>query len=615
MKTSLRIVFILCVTAALAPAARAAGPDWATVIDWREPLDAELEKKNGEAIKKLVAARVSVSPQGWVKGTTPNNGDAASDLESHALGALALMSALPHLAKGGSAEDEKLFTAARACARDAMNRVLKKTLPELLDPKKPVAAAQTIRGQQSADLPALYSSRIYSIGVLLMSLELYFAGALELDFDAAARREDRPARGFFTPPKAAQVGIARLVALLLSREPGDAALDGNLGPGALYGYTQLGISPEQTCLHKSSFAFMGIRAALSLGLTSFDKEAFDFKWAEGDKEVVGKDRFMNRLNDVLIHTILTLMRVRGDGTARQSIGVLGFAKYVEVETVRRAAIPDLEGGSVPVNLRRYRTVYGSNDNGRRIFSVEYDRAGEDWPAGVPREVAFRYILDASQDGAAYGTYHTSCGAYCLVTAANALPLVLDPAREEYGRQYRLKRRDAAGKSWALGDGPGVRVFRTDADAGPYTQLTVSGGESLDINLRVTQCLQFMVRLASRPAAGGGPAEQRPRELDRRKVTLEGVERERWGATLTLRAPGYDTTLRGVNLFGFVKLGIAVGCPDAFGPWNYYRDVCERVADPECIPPKGVNAHAHCEFALLCLTRGYRPLFGRDSAPR
>src|SRR5204863_459847 len=90
---------------------------------------------------------------------------------------------LSRLRHPGPAADRVLFDSARRAARSAMAEILEKVLPEYWEtvrPQNPVGANAPVTPVSAPALTkVLYSSRTYSLPLLLMALEFYFAGGLE----------------------------------------------------------------------------------------------------------------------------------------------------------------------------------------------------------------------------------------------------------------------------------------------------------------------------------------------------------------------------------------------------------------------------------------------------
>ena len=541
---------------------------WESVLKWREVETKDQEKETAKAVRRIVEQIIEPADKpkdaSW-KRSAPSK---ACELEFRALQALALMQALPFLAEGGEVSDRKLFESAKALSRTAVNKVLEDSLPEYWETVKEMATAKegdpydpssawTVREK-------LYTDRAYSIPVLLMCLEYYFAGGLEIAYEKGRHRTDRPARPSFRPIGRAELGIARLTALLLM--PGVSSVAGEdkystqvfdvpLKGGAIWQYRLLGAAPDLSCCHKSGFAMMGLRAALNLGLLEFDEKAFKFPF--DGKAPLGQERFRNRLADVLTHCVLTILSVPNELTdAKNSIGVTGFESYKRLDASRTEKVPAISDGSRSIDLSKYRALYGSNAGGRRILSVEYAESLPGLPTDTPREAAYRYLPG---DGFRFGTYHTASAAYILATAANALPLLLPSDGGAVGKQYTIT---SSGKDkWSVKVDGGSHEISLDPSR-PFSPIVV---DSKSVGERVTQCLNFVVRLMS----SGGPKGERM--LDRTKAEKAGCET--WEAVLSLEPGGHQALNRGICCFGILKLGLAVGQPDVFGPWPYYRDFC------------------------------------------
>jgi hypothetical protein len=592
---------LVCGAAAAAPPPP---PKWKVEVPWRPSWTDAERLANVKAIRGYVRGMVKVDPdpkKATFAYAVP--GLDAGKVEGVALQALAAMSALPFLTRGNPEAEQNLFDCAREAARKGMAGVLRVALPEywrtVKEKPEPAGAPESALEVYAR----LDTRRAYSCPLLLMALEMYFSGALEIDFDGG--REDRPGRGVPRLEAPAQLGVARLVALLLASKPEGGQFDPDLKPDSLWEYSTFGISPETTCLHKSGFVWMGLRPAASLGACSFPEEAYAFEWQKGGGKL-GRKRFIDRYSDAVVHSLRTIMEIKSGGAAEKSIGVLGFADYLRLQPDRKAVLDSVPDDSV--NVLDYRTIHAVDRKGRRIFAVERDLAPAAWPAGVPREAAFRYL----PHGLAYGTYHTSQAAYIALSAANTLPMLLAARGGPLGRQYKIKPDPARPGAWTLDLAGTTLGLHLDGPPGRFTNLRVTrlddpGTLHWDIDRRVAQCINFLVRVASRPDSHREGA----RSLDRTPVTFNKAQLQRWETTLGVYAARNGMWLS-LCLYGYVKLAIAAGCPDAFGPWPVGRDINAILCDTTFSGPPDA-AQVHREFALLVLTRGYRPLYGRDSA--
>src|SRR5262249_4963974 len=159
-----------------------------------------------------------------------------------------------------------------------------------------------------------------------------------------------------------------------------------------------------SCFSKSGTAAMGLNAALTnLDLLRFDPAAFEFDAGQQ----LTRDKFLQRLSDVLIHCLLCTTRIGTAGDPAGSIGVLGVEKYREREPERWKKIAGKGILDRDVDASKYRAVYATDERGRRLLGVQVTtdpRVG--LPAGEPLCAAYRY-LPRNPDQGVYGAYHTA----------------------------------------------------------------------------------------------------------------------------------------------------------------------------------------------------------------
>jgi hypothetical protein len=555
--------FLCTAGAATQPAAK---PDWSRVIDWREPIDAKHRTLLGEGIKLRTRAVLELAVPA-----------SRQCLEMEALQAAALMQALPFLAQGGAADDPKLFAAAKSGALSRAKKVMDRLLPEYAVKQKAIMSIPKL----AEAIPATSS---YRVPMVLIMLENFFAGSTAQVYEKQPDTGDRPFRPAFVPPLDAQRGIARLAWLLLiNGAPGK-----QLPEGCLWEYSGFAPSPEKTCFSKSGTVVIGLRAALNLGVADYPEAAFAFD-IDGQGTKCSRKQFRDRLADVLTHCVLTTVRLpENPADDKAAIGIVGFDLYRKFDTRRlEKAAP---GPSLDVT--QYRTVYATSDKGERLVSVDFGKHLPPLPEAM-REAAYRYQPHGQW---AYGAYHTASAAYVLVTAANALPMLLPKPGETVGAYYVIT--PDGDERWKVSiPGKAVETLRTGG--GPWTGLQIG---DLPINQRITQCLNFVVRVLTKVEASG----ERALNDDGPKGGVKVFDQ-----FLSLEAAAYGVYFRGICCYGILKLGLALGEPDMLGPWPYYRDFCKVMADAT-YTGRHNDYWANDEFAILLLTRSYRPLFGRDT---
>jgi hypothetical protein len=588
------------------PACRGQAPAWETAIPF------EVRDRPEDHVKVQLAVRREVDA---VLADTVERGDKVGRA---AVRALALMQALQELRYYQlpannylSAEeravfggDEMRFKNARLTALKCLQEeVLPKTMPEFWESIKPGASADPDQLPPQTDRKTVADVRAviggghdnYAAAVIVMAVEFYLNGGTSVTWSDKLAPRDRAPASRVRVPKRAQLGVARLVALMLSAGPG-AQWDAKPDAGCLWEYTTFGAKGnayKTSCFSKSGTVAMGLNAALTnLNLLDFDKGAFEFTAGQ----LLSRELFLERLSDVLVHCVLGIVRIRADSTdVTESLGVLGLEGYKRLDPKRWEKLAGKAFFDV-VDTTKYRTVHATDEQGRRLIGVQKTTAGDvGLPAGVPPVASYRYLPHTES----YGAYHSASAAYLLLVATRNLETLLESTPGGLGKYYAIKR---SGDHWELDDNGTKRVLRLEPlKAGRLTRLTVEGLDPNDrvIDHRIGQVVNFVVAALTRPDGG------------RRVLHRAGFDAtfESWEMTLSLEPVVHGKMMRGMDLFGILKLGLALGQPDCLGPWFYHRDFCAVLADTKFVVD---NAWCHHEFAILVLTRSYRNLFGRDT---
>src|SRR5207253_1029280 len=112
-----------------------------------------------------------------------------------------------------------------------------------------------------------YADWAYGIPVVILALEYYFAGGLDVTFDGTDFA-DRPPKPAFRPPLRAQAGLVRLLCVLLWGGPESGPeFDRDPARGVCWSYHTFGAAGDLGCMSKSGTVAIGLRAlAGGLGL-------------------------------------------------------------------------------------------------------------------------------------------------------------------------------------------------------------------------------------------------------------------------------------------------------------------------------------------------------------
>jgi hypothetical protein len=616
-------------------------PTWETALDWQPAVDEETQTKID---RRVVELALKLDAQAAAL-------KAASVADRVKFGrlcvlTLALMQALPHLARQGTKEQ---FNKVRTTAEDLVRVVLTRVLPETVD-RRPEASL-TVAKLRDAHLDAGHQN--YHVPILLMVIEFFYAGGLDVKYGSEVPRDlDRGAGPTFRPPLAAQIGIVRLTALLLSNTGpmNRLQIDAPLNDFSLWSYQTLGFARDATCYSKSSTAVMGLRAAVNLGLLDFEPAAFalglvDFENRTFVSDLLGATNtapanFRQRLTDVLFHAVLCVAEVENEKEDPKNPQIPRTG-YVGPEAFRRAdrtyaGVPAATIQDRVIDVARYRTVYANDRKGGLLCRVDV-RTDHSPPEGE-QVAAFRYL---PTDGG-YGAYHTASAAYVLVTCANLLALILDQERQaadDPRKGAALKPTYGfSTKDWKTWEVKGaekptyqLRLRNREREPFRYTPLAVErlpGRQwtPLPVERRIEQALNMTVAMLC--VEKDGP--KKPRSLDKTSWTKEGkldplqpknTSPMHWQAALTLDKNAHG--LMGFASFGVMKTCLATGHLDYLGPWPWYRDFAQVFCDEGRLPLLrtlntdeggllgGPNSYATAEFVLLTLTRSYRPLFPRS----
>jgi hypothetical protein len=626
---------------------RAAKPP---IIDWEEPLPDKERREIREAIWMLAQQRLAAE---------------VTEFRYECVRTAALLQAMPELAAYAAAKAtaegkpkkplsaEEFGKQVTSHVRNHIKKVLERVLPEywqcylapkekrkelwLINPKaKEIRTVRTVReiidgdGERFKGLEHLEprgSVLMYEVPFALMCIEYYFAGMTELEPGLEPRLDrDRRAQPIIRLPELAQLGVARLVDILLSADPTAAGKEEEgqrTAPQTGYLWEYRSFANSESCMSKSGAVVMGLRAAVNMGLLDFGPSAFAYRYRKEDPSLYvendtpqkfrdrladRKARFRYRLWDVLFHATVTLADssqwiVFKSGRPAAVKGAEEIVKRLPKGSTSPTTFPPK---SEILDVLEYRTLTGTDKEGKRICRVEKVPANGLKSRGVTKlVVAYPY-----HGGAYYRAYHTASGAYIMCVCSNILDQLLQSsAGKGLGVTYQASVDQSRAKHWrvTLKDAKGnpKALFDISRDSkGPFTRLRIVRNPDaspdkraeIPISDRIAQAINLSVVLLAKPAKKG-------------RSNLRGGDGvPQWLLSLPFGDESSVSRYSGLALYGVMKAYLACGYTDYVGPFPWYRQVAAVLRTKEFNNIQGIDSYAGQDFRLMVLSRGYRPLF-------
>jgi hypothetical protein len=501
--------------------------------------------------------------------------------------AYAMMQALPFLAEFSYLDDDGTvktiaadsnFKAAKTFAVGTFATIQKNAHAVRLEGGTlDAASAEKVRVDLlGTELPKQRTN--YAVPLALAFLDAAYTGGLDTEETGFSPSKDRRARAAERPPAEGRRAVARLAALVLAQKRQEFGPDARPTKLYLWSYDECGSSGADMSV--TGLAPLALRAAANLDLLSYEKEAFEFPFADGGS-LLSREVFLARLADVLVHMVITLAEA---GEKHSS------ASEVEAEwAARKDGKPD-----DPVDVRRYRTDPVSLPSGIPIRRVVELTGPKLPPADATNATLFYYATGIDDHS---GAYFCANAAYATCTCANLLVALLEKSRgATLGKSCPIKP-DPPGSinTWAVAvDGGEFRLGL--ANQSRYTRLLVRGKDGTDLRLddRIARMFNMIVRMMAQPASSTASTEYyKLRSGPQNNLSDESHK------------PWY-----GLHWFALMKSCLATKQHGYdLGPWPWYDSLIDDVVKP------GVGqfdiGEGTLDFMIIATVRSYRSVFSRE----
>ena len=434
----------------------------------------------------------------------------------------------------------------------------------------------------------LHSSASYHLPLVLLLLEHQQAGALEA---SAVASDDREMRFGIIPAKPIRKDVVRLLTLLLSsgyskRDKDSSAFDAAITKSCMWNYSAFGQSKE-SCISPTGMAAIGLSAAV-FGLNILDYDAEDFQITFDNRQLTEKE-IKNRLVDVCAHLLFALVQ-DNHVTTPQTLTDVGLSS-------------DL----THLDADKFHELVATGANGDVVARLEASA-----PAVAEARTKGTLSIYRYQGSQAAGAYYSACAAYTLSVAARVLAFSLEhetPKAATIGRQYVFTSK-----------GNGKWRLSSDSLMGDWDVELVAGGDrhfspvrlsqkdtSLDIDGAIAAALNACVVCATVPSG----EKRRLRGYGSKEVIP-------WFEGHTSNKSHY-AEFAALHAFAIYKASVVTSDGYTIGRWLAWQELSEGLVKQDFMDAQLKVANeaerkaAALAFAIMTLTRTYRPLFPKSTS--